>query len=162
MEQARCARIRSTPQLITNAGDVDVSFDDIPAVNVDGAAQRFEPESYIASTIWDSSPTVMRIPSGTDYNGTYIFNAEINIDSGAATFFDVRIQRTSGGTTTFARSRVAAAPTTTVVSLSGMYDCASSNQIRLEITHDDPVVGGLTLNSARMSCMLIGGPVTVP
>jgi len=159
LEQARVMLVRSTNQSIANSGNIPVEWDTLPTSNSAGVAERFEPENYVSSTDWQSGTgnRDVVIPSDAAFNGSYLFNGLITVDSSDATVFDVRIVQTVGGSQVVSRARVAAAPTTTVIPLSGLYDFVNGDEFQMQITHD--ATGSLNLTFARLSALLVGAGV---
>lgn len=158
-EQARVMLIRDTTDLIANTGSIPVEWDTLPTANVAGDPERFEPESHLDPIDWQGGTgnRDIEIPNNAAYTGTYSFTLEIDMVTSDETFIDVSIVRTIGGAVTIARTRVAPAPTNTVINLAGMYDLAANNDLQVQITHD--ASGDMTLTSARFTAMLVGGSV---
>lgn len=154
-EQARFSLIATAAHSIPENGtssNNDVRWDTLPATNVAGALERFEPESYAASTDFQGATGNVNciIPSG--YGGTWMISAWFEIDElTGGTFIEARLFQ-NGGTSTgsFAEVRHAIAPTgSTKVCISGMLEAAGGDTFQLEVTHDATTAenildGGLT------------------
>ena len=154
-EQARFSLIATAAHSIPEDGtssNNDVRWETLPATNVAGALERFEPESYTASTEWQGATGNVNciIPSG--FEGTWMISAWFEIDElTGGTYIEARLFQNGGVSTgSFAEVRYAPAPTgSTKVCLSGMWEAAAGDTFNLEVTHDATTAenildGGLT------------------
>lgn len=164
LEQSRVMVTRTSAQSIANTGSIPVEWDLLPASNTAGVAERFEPESYVASTDWQGGTgnRDIQIPNNGAYDGTYMFTCVVNMDLDQADggFLDVSIIQTVGGTAVVARERVQtvlSGDTPTIITMSGMYDFQGGDEFQLQITHDSSV--SENLNFARLTMMMVGGGV---
>ncbi len=141
-EQARFMLVATPAHSIPENGtssNNDVRWNTLPVTNVAGALERFEPESYLASTAFQSATGNVNcvIPAGL--GGTWVVSAWFEIDElTGGTFIEARLFQ-NGGTTTapFAEVRHAIAPTgSTKVCISGMFEAVALDTFQLEITHD--------------------------
>lgn len=162
LEQGRVQLTRIASQAITTGTATGIQFDTLPTANVAGDPERFEPETYTASTDWQSGTgnVDVVIPSLSDLDGTWAFTATVrmNLDNTTATFLDVTLVQTVGGTAELARARVQPSGTApTVVSISGEYDLVNGDEFQLQVEHDHGSDRNMT--DARLTARLVGGEV---
>lgn len=162
LEQSRIQAIRTTTLAVaTGAGFVSVVWD-TPVANADNQRTwRREPEEYFANPWISAAAAPLRVPADADCDGTYLWTAHITLATAGVTtgFVEARIRATNGTATDIALVRVAAASTgDTTLCLSGMLDLAASDTIELQVRHGD--AGSINVTGARITGMLIGGPVT--
>lgn len=156
MEQARVFVQRTTNQSIGTGSMTGVIWDS-PAANSFGAPERREPESYDSTAFISSATASLVLPSSAQYDGTYHFTAYVVLAANDETYVDAQIIQTVGGSAVIARQRVAASPTETVICLSGMYDLEGTDAFQLQIEHNGS--GSQNVTEARLTAMLVGGPV---
>lgn len=161
LEQCRLQVIRSTTQSINNTTATAIEWDLLPTANVAGDPERFEPESYFASTDFQSGTgnRDMVIPSSAALNGTYAFTVHVEFAAlTSATYLDVHLIQTVGGTATIARERVRPAPSGAVhISLAGEYDFVNADEFQVQVEHDDGAA--INLTEARATFRLVSGGV---
>jgi len=163
LEQARVFAelpVGSPQTIVTGAGFTPITFA-APVGNSNGQdTWRREPASYLTNPFVSGASASLVIPTGTDFNGTYLWTAYLvveHVDAGA--IFDVQIQKVTGGSKTIARQRGLTTGTTeTVFCLSGYMDMVNTDSVQLQIDHTGASSHDVTF--ARLCGMLVGGPVT--
>lgn len=160
LEQSRVQALRTTNQAVaTGATFVAVSWD-APVANADNQRTwRREPQAYFANPWISAAGAVLTVPADADVDGTYLWTAHITLATTAATgYVEARIRATNGTATDIALARVGVASTgDTTICLSGMMDLQLSDTVEVQVRHGD--AGSINITSARVTAMLIGGPV---
>jgi len=166
-EQARCFIVKAdADQTITSAAEntwADIEFDTLPTSNTAAVAERFEPESYNASTDFQAGTNNIQfqIPSdGTHFDGTWMFMANVTWEANATGQRDIRVFKDSGtgSTQVIARDRKDACGTgTTVCTTSGLFDLTNGDTVKLQVQQNSG--GDLDVTFARLVCFLIGHSV---
>lgn len=161
LNQARVMLTRTgVAQAIPTASLTAIEWDTLPTTNTAGVAERFEPDNYVASTDWQSGTGNVNIviPNNAAYNGTYMFTGIINMnmDDSVATYLDVRITQTVGGSAIVTRDRLRPAGTSpTLFTFCGMYDFEAGDTFQVQIEHNHGA--DRDLDFARFTMMLLGG-----
>ena len=127
------------------------------ALNLDTADRR-EPASYITNPFFTPTGNTLTVPSGGQYDGTYLVTGYVHFPTGSTTGpYNADIFANS---TVVARGGIGkpGAAVDGTLNLSGMIDLSAGDTI--QIRAGTGAVGAENVN-CRLSIMLIGGPATV-